>query len=72
MLYSLWAYGVLPGYGVWLFVAVRNAHRRNTAPAAPRRLPLPFWQHYLKSCAAFPLLCLGLVASTLIWSGRPR
>ncbi|MFE9559045.1 hypothetical protein ACFYOD_37065 [Streptomyces sp. NPDC006703] len=71
MFYSLWAYGVLPGYGVWLLVAVRIAHRRNTTPAPPpRRRPAPFWKHYLQNCAAFPLLCLALISLTLFWPGR--
>ncbi|MEU3499511.1 hypothetical protein ABZ726_01655 [Streptomyces hundungensis] len=69
MFYSLWAFGVLPGYGVWLLLAVRNAHRRNTTPPPPQREPA-FWQHYLKCCAAFPLLCLGLISLTLLWPGR--
>lgn len=70
MFYALWAYGVLPGYGVWLVYAVRIAHRRNTAPPPPRRHPAPFWQQYLKGCAAFPLVCLGLISLTLVWPGR--
>ncbi|MFE9558458.1 hypothetical protein ACFYMW_36510 [Streptomyces sp. NPDC006692] len=70
MLYSIWAYGLLPGYGVWLACAVRRAHRQNTARRPAPRRPAPFWQHYLKCCAGFPLLCLALIALTLLFPGR--
>lgn len=70
MLSSLWAYGVLPGYGVCLAYSVRKAHRRTTAPHPAPRRPAPFWRHYLKNCACFPLVCLALIGTLLIWPDR--
>ncbi|MFI5705189.1 hypothetical protein ACIA78_34765 [Streptomyces xanthochromogenes] len=65
---SLFLYVLLPGYGVWLAHAVWTAHRRT--PASTSRQAAPFWLHYLKGCAGFPLLCLALISLALVWTGR--
>uniref|UniRef100_UPI003F491F6F hypothetical protein n=1 Tax=Streptomyces sp. CA-136453 TaxID=3240050 RepID=UPI003F491F6F len=65
---SLFLYAALPGYGVWLAHSVWTAHHRTRAPE-PRR-PDPFWLHYLKGCAGFPLLCIALISLTMVWTGR--
>ncbi|MFB7742505.1 hypothetical protein [Streptomyces sp. NPDC056132] len=69
---SVFLFVMLPGYGIWLAYAVWTARRRTLTPEPEPKppAPTPFWLHYLKGCAAFPLLCLALISLACVWTGR--
>ncbi|MFD9793756.1 hypothetical protein ACFWXK_22745 [Streptomyces sp. NPDC059070] len=70
ILRSTFLYAVLPVYGVVLALSVRAARRRRTGPQGAPSGDAPFLWLYLRNCAAFPLLCLALIALIGVFPGR--